>query len=101
MRLGKTHFTEYASLSEDMRSSRLEIPAGQTRQELEDTQAHTSTKRVSRCWSAGKMELSPSIFRWQALGIRLEVSALWNAEKLDGRDVSLLIGGPEIVMPAC
>ncbi|MGC6746678.1 23S rRNA (pseudouridine(1915)-N(3))-methyltransferase RlmH [Escherichia coli] len=77
----------------------IEIPAGK-RGRMRTSSAY-STKRVSRCWRPqAKTALSPSIFRASPRDTP-QLAAELERWKLDGRDVSLLIGGPEGLSPAC
>lgn len=95
----QTGFTEYLRrFPKDMPFELIEIPAGKRGKNADIKRI--LTKRVSRCWRPqAKTALSPSIFR--ASPDTPQLAAELERWKLDGRDVSLLIGGPEGLSPAC
>lgn len=95
----QTGFTEYLRrFPKDMPFELIEIPAGKRGKNADIKRI--LDKRVSRCWRPqAKTALSPSIF--QASLDTPQLAAELERWKLDGRDVSLLIGGPEGLSPAC
>ncbi len=97
----QTGFTEYLRrFPKDMPFELIEIPAGK-RGKNADIKRILDKEGEQMLAAAGKKPaLSPSIFQckpWDTPQLAAELER-W---KLDGRDVSLLIGGPEGLSPAC
>lgn len=95
----QTGFTEYLRrFPKDMPFELIEIPAGNAARMR--TSSAYSTKRVSRCCGRRQnriVTLDIPGKPWDTPQLAAELER-W---KLDGRDVSLLIGGPEGLSPAC
>lgn len=95
----QTGFTEYLRrFPKDMPFELIEIPAGKRGKNADIKRI--LTKRVSRCWRPQAKPHCHPRYSVQALDTP-QLAAELERWKLDGRDVSLLIGGPEGLSPAC